>query len=112
MFNYFVLKYLKVTIENLNSCQNLKHLILRHNDLNSLFGLEKCRELWRLDVNNNRIKNLDGLTKFVALGTLNLHRNEFVWNELEKIRHLHIVDLIITNNTKLDKDTNCWWKLL
>ena len=85
----------------------MRHLILRHNNLNSLFGLEKCNELWRLDVNNNSIKNLDGLSKFVALGTLNLHGNQFAWNELEKIRHLHIVDLVISSNTKLDNDPNC-----
>ena len=80
--------------------------------MNNLFGLEKCKELWRLDVNNNRIKNLDGLTKFVALGTLNLQSNDFEWSELEKIRHLHIIDLVINSNPKLDKDVNCWFYLL
>ena len=91
----------------MDTCHNLKHFLVGHNDLDCLLGLEKLSQLWRLDVNNNRVKNLDGLAKFVAFGTLNLHSNEFNWNELEKIRHLHIVDLIIANNSKMTKDPYC-----
>jgi hypothetical protein len=54
-----------------------------------------------------KIKNLDGLARFVAMGTLNLDGNDFGWLELEKIRHLHIIDLITTNNSKLEKDSYC-----
>ncbi len=53
------------------------------------------------------MKNLDGLSKFIAIGTLNLHGNDLNWPELEKIRHLHVVDLVLTNNPKLDKDSFC-----
>ena len=85
----------------------MRHLILRYNDLNCLIGLEKCRQLWRLDVCNNKIKNLDGLNKFVAVGTLNLHGNDYNWTELEKIRHLHVIDLVCSSNPKLERDPNC-----
>ena len=54
-----------------------------------------------------KIKSLDGLSRFVALGSLNLSNNEFNWIELEKIRHLHIIDLIIFDNKKLDKEQHC-----
>ncbi|CAF0915842.1 unnamed protein product [Brachionus calyciflorus] len=91
-------------IENLEQSHNIKHLILRNNEIDILTGLEKVRQLWRFEASNNRIKNLEGFSKFVALGTLNLHGNEFNWSELEKIRHLHIVDLITSNNIKFDKD--------
>lgn len=50
---------------------------------------------------------MDGLSKFVALGTLNLHSNNIDWLEFERIRHLHIVDLITVNNPKLSNDPNC-----
>ncbi|RNA12827.1 leucine-rich repeat-containing 46 [Brachionus plicatilis] len=48
----------------------------------------------------HQIKNLEGFSKFMAIGTLNLHGNEFNWTELERIRHLHIVDFIASNNLK------------
>ena len=96
-----------------------------------MYGLEKCRQLWRLEINNNKVdfnetkivqiffcqllilklKSLDGLSKFLAIGTLNLHENDLNWNELEKIRHLHIIDLTLTNNSKLDKDPYCNYNL-
>ena len=95
------------SIDNLEYFSNLKHLLLRHNELNCLFGLEKCKELWRIDANRNKIKNLDGLSKFVAIGTLDLDGNDFGWLEFEKIRHLHIIDLITTNNLKLERELNC-----
>ena len=41
------------------------------------------------------------------MGTLNLHGNDLNWIELEKIRHLHTIDLILANNPKLDKDPYC-----
>ena len=85
----------------------MNHLILSHNEINGLYGLENCREIWRLELNNNRIKTLDGLTKFIAIGTLNLHGNDLNWLELEKIRHLHTIDIILSNNPKLDKDPYC-----
>ena len=53
------------------------------------------------------MKYLDGLSKFVTFGTLNVSSNDLNWNEMEKIRHLHIVDLIAVNNPKLDKDLYC-----
>ncbi len=49
---------LKAGIENLDECIKLSHLILSHNEINSLYGLEKCRELWRLEINNNRVINI------------------------------------------------------
>ena len=53
------------------------------------------------------MKTLDGLSKFIAMGTLNLHGNDLNWPELEKIRHLHVVDLVLSGNPKLDKDPFC-----
>jgi hypothetical protein len=43
------------SIGGFESYVNLRHLILRQNDLNCLLGLEKCKELWHLDVNHNRV---------------------------------------------------------
>lgn len=54
-----------------------------------------------------KIKNLEGFSKFMSIGTLNLHGNEFNWTELERIRHLHIIDFIASNNLKFGKDPNC-----
>jgi len=42
-----------------------------------------------------------------AFGTLNLQSNVLSWTELEKIRHLHILDLTISNNSFLEKDNYC-----
>jgi hypothetical protein len=93
-------------IENLEAFINLKYLILKNNEINCLYGLERNRQLWQLDISNNRVKNLDGLSKFVALGTLKLHGNDLNWIDLEAIRHLHIIDLFISNNTRLEKESN------
>ena len=42
-------------IDSVEDCINLSDLILSHNEINDIYGLEKCRELWRFDINNNRV---------------------------------------------------------
>jgi hypothetical protein len=54
-----------------------------------------------------KLKSLDGLSKFIAMGTLNMYGNDLNWTELEKIRHLHIIDINLLNNPRLEKDPNC-----
>ena len=53
------------------------------------------------------MKFLTGLQRFVALGTLVLSNNDIGWAELAKIRHLHILDLYLHGNAKLEKDPYC-----
>lgn len=59
-----------------------------------------------------QLKSLEGLSKFLGMGTLNLYGNDINWSELEKIRHLHIVDLILLSNPKLDKDPYCEYSVI
>ena len=42
-----------------------------------------------------------------AFGTLILSNNDLDWNELQKIRHVHILDLTLHGNQKLEVDAYC-----
>jgi len=71
LFYFFILKYMnynsklniyfKVSFENLEQCQNLKHLIVGHNDLDCLLGLEKLSLYIQSSYSFNRLfaKRLD-----------------------------------------------------
>ncbi|KAK1165250.1 hypothetical protein AOXY_G13736 [Acipenser oxyrinchus oxyrinchus] len=91
-------------IVGLGWCANLQTLILSGNSITEVESLECCPQLWRLDLSNNRIQGLGGLSKFMALGTLDLSHNLLAWQELEKIRHLQILDLRLYGNSKLESD--------
>ncbi|KAI8509685.1 hypothetical protein Bbelb_121130 [Branchiostoma belcheri] len=51
------------------------------------------------------VRFLDGLSRFVAMGTLILSNNDLTWEELGKIRQLHILELYLHGNQQLEKDT-------
>ncbi|XP_064625626.1 uncharacterized protein LOC135486618 isoform X2 [Lineus longissimus] len=93
-----------VAIEKLNLCPKLQTLILRGNTISEVENLSYCSQLWKLDLGNNKVKCLDGLSSFVAIGTLTLSNNDLTWQELAKVRHLHILDLSLDGNPRLDKD--------
>ncbi|GCC27124.1 hypothetical protein chiPu_0005546 [Chiloscyllium punctatum] len=67
-------------------------------------NLECCPQLWKVDLSNNKIKGLDGLKRFIALGTLDLSGNLLTWKELQKIRHIQILDLQLYGNPELQND--------
>ena len=54
-----------------------------------------------------KVKNLEGLRRTVALGSLNLANNDLVWSDLSKIQHMHILNLNLHGNRKLEKNTYC-----
>ncbi|WAR24773.1 hypothetical protein MAR_038442, partial [Mya arenaria] len=72
-----------VSIEKLNSCPKLQALNLRGNSI---------------------ICDLDCLAKFVTMGTLNLANNNIGWQEVGKLRHMHILELSLHGNKQLEKD--------
>lgn len=53
------------------------------------------------------MKSLEGLFSVAAFGTLVLANNDLDWNELQKIRHVHILDLSLHGNHKLEMDAYC-----
>ena len=57
------------------------------------------------------MRSLEGLYSVMAFGTLILANNDLDWNELEKIRHVHILDLCLHGNPRLEIDAYCKYKL-
>ncbi|XP_078656555.1 uncharacterized protein LOC144902804 isoform X2 [Branchiostoma floridae x Branchiostoma belcheri] len=94
-----------VLLEKLNMCPRLQALLLRGNHIETVQGLEPCANIWYLDLSNNGVRFLDGLSRFVAMGTLILSNNDLTWEELGKIRQLHILELYLHGNQQLEKDT-------
>ncbi|XP_078575496.1 uncharacterized protein LOC144861455 isoform X1 [Branchiostoma floridae x Branchiostoma japonicum] len=94
-----------VLLEKLNMCPRLQALHLRGNHIETVQGLEACSNIWYLDLSNNGVRFLDGLSRFVAIGTLVLSNNDLTWEEVGKIRQLHILELYLHGNPQLEKDT-------
>uniref|UniRef100_UPI00398F7083 putative nuclease HARBI1 n=1 Tax=Pristiophorus japonicus TaxID=55135 RepID=UPI00398F7083 len=68
---------------------------------------EEVQEEEEEEVKNQDIKGLDGLKRFIALGTLDLSKNLLTWKELQKIRHINILDLRLHGNPELQNDAHC-----
>ena len=47
------------------------------------------------------------MSQFPALGGLQLAFNEVTWRELNRLRHMHILNLMLLGNPQLDCDPNC-----
>ncbi|XP_066298732.1 uncharacterized protein [Branchiostoma lanceolatum] len=94
-----------VLLEKLNMCPRLQALHLRGNHIETVQGLEACANIWYLDLSNNGVRFLDGLSRFVAIGTLILSNNDLTWEEVGKLRQLHILELCLHGNAQLEKDT-------
>jgi len=88
----------------LELCPKLQTVILRGNKIESAPDLRICSQLWKIDLANNVVRSLEGLYSVVAFGTLILANNDLDWNELEKIRHVHILDLCLHGNPRLEID--------
>ena len=54
-----------------------------------------------------KVRSLEGLISVAAFGTLILANNDLDWNELQKIRHVHVLDLCLHGNQKLEMDAYC-----
>ena len=54
-----------------------------------------------------KVRSLEGLISVAAFGTLILANNDLDWNELQKIRHVHVLDLCLHGNHKLEMDAYC-----
>ncbi|XP_078417959.1 uncharacterized protein LOC144692747 isoform X2 [Cetorhinus maximus] len=93
-------------IDGLRCCTHLQILILADNGIIEVENLECCPQLWKVDLSNNKIKGLDGLRQFIALGTLDLSGNLLTWKELQKIRHIQILDLRLYGNPALQNDAH------
>ncbi|XP_048395851.1 protein phosphatase 1 regulatory subunit 7-like [Stegostoma tigrinum] len=93
-------------VDGLSYCTHLQILILADNGIMEVENLECCPHLWKVDLSNNKIKGLDGLKRFIALGTLDLSRNLLTWKELQKIRHIQILDLRLYGNPELQNDVH------
>lgn len=110
-------KYLDISgnhirmINGLSCCTNLQILILADNGITELDNVECCPQLWKVDLSNNKIKCLDGLKRFIALGTLDLSGNLLTWKELQKIRHIQILDLRLHGNPELQNDVHCMYSI-
>lgn len=91
-------------IERLQCCKKIQTLSFRGNHVDYVSNLDHCLQLWKLDLSNNQIKILEGLSKFVAIGTLILSNNQISWTDLNKIRHMHILDLCLHGNKNIEKD--------
>ncbi|XP_038650013.1 uncharacterized protein LOC119964510 isoform X2 [Scyliorhinus canicula] len=94
------------SIDGLSCCTHLQILILADNGIIEVENLDCCPHLWKVDLSNNKIKGLDGLKRFIALGTLDLSGNLLTWKELQKIRHIQILDLRLHGNPELNNDAH------
>ena len=54
-----------------------------------------------------KVRSLEGLISVAAFGTLILANNDLDLNELQKIRHVHVLDLCLHGNHKLEMDAYC-----
>ncbi|XP_071837874.1 uncharacterized protein [Apostichopus japonicus] len=93
-------------IEHLERCCSIQTLLLRGNNVSIIENLALCHQLWHVDISCNDVSNLYTLSRFIALGYLNLSYNNISWNELMKIRHMHILELCLHGNHNLEKDPN------
>ncbi|KAK3716748.1 hypothetical protein QZH41_018228, partial [Actinostola sp. cb2023] len=93
-----------VSVERLELCPKLQTLNLRDNRIEAVPNLDCCPQLWKIDLANNKLRSLEGLCHFPAFGTLILSNNDLDWNELQKIRHIHILDLTLNGNPVLEMD--------
>ncbi|XP_031561141.1 uncharacterized protein LOC116297119, partial [Actinia tenebrosa] len=94
-----------VSVDRLELCPKLQTLILRQNRIEAVPNLDCCPQLWKIDLANNKLRSLEGLSRFPVFGTLILSNNELDWNELLKIRHIHILDLTLHGNPLLEMDS-------
>eukprot|EP00117_Sycon_ciliatum_P016747 scpid25132/ scgid5756/ Protein TILB homolog; Leucine-rich repeat-containing protein 6; Leucine-rich testis-specific protein; Testis-specific leucine-rich repeat protein len=95
-----------VAIELLQHFPKLAYLNLCDNKLETVENLESCRELWHLDLCHNKMLALDGLRHFPVFGTLFLASNRLDWQSLKAIQHIHIVDLQLQGNPRLQDDVH------
>lgn len=93
-----------VSLERLELCPKLQTAIVRGNKIESVPDLRCCPQLWKIDLANNVVRSLEGLISVAAFGTLILANNDLDWNELQKIRHVHVLDLCLHGNQKLEMD--------
>ncbi|RMX53205.1 hypothetical protein pdam_00020636, partial [Pocillopora damicornis] len=93
-----------VSLERLELCPKVQTLIVRGNRIEAVPDLRCYSQLWKIDLANNVVKSLEGLFSVAAFGTLVLANNDLDWNELQKIRHVHILDLSLHGNHKLEMD--------
>ncbi|KAL9951583.1 hypothetical protein ACROYT_G044267 [Oculina patagonica] len=93
-----------VSLERLELCPKLQTAVVRGNKIESVPDLRCCPQLWKIDLANNVVRSLEGLISVAAFGTLILANNDLDWNELQKIRHVHILDLCLHGNHKLEMD--------
>jgi hypothetical protein len=84
-------------------CEKLVSVYLRGNTLRDVDNLMTCRELWKIDVSGNRLENLDGIASFKAIGYLDLRDNQLTWEVLQKLGQMHIMQLYLTGNKKLEE---------
>ena len=91
-------------ILGISACTNLEILILHGNCIDTLSDLSSCPNLWKLDLSCNQLKDLSGFEKFATFGTLIVSENKIKWPHLEKVTHLEILSLHMTDNRNLLKD--------
>ncbi|PFX19137.1 hypothetical protein AWC38_SpisGene16452 [Stylophora pistillata] len=93
-----------VSLERLELCPKLQTLIVRGNRIEAVPDLRCYSQLWKIDLANNVVRSLEGLFSVAAFGTLILANNDLDWIELQKMRHVHILDLSLHGNHKLEMD--------
>ena len=84
----------------LSSCKSLVTLSLRSNCIRSLSNgeLSSCENLYSLDLSDNLLESLDGICEYHCLGDLDISGNRLTFEELDKIRGIHVVCLTLKNN--------------
>ena len=93
-----------VLLDFLHNLPNVEVLILRNNSIESLDNIWQCTNLFHLDVSNNKVKSIEGLSRFAVLGQFSATNNKISWVEIERIRHVQIVDTRLSGNDELEKD--------
>jgi hypothetical protein len=77
----------------------VKWLVLSHNKLTDVEGLEKCTQLEVLHLHNNQLMNVKGLEKLTKLETLWLGKNNLT--DVEGLGNLTQLKVLNLNHNKL-----------
>lgn len=94
------------TMKNIENITSLKHLILSHNQIEEISGLDKIR-LEFLDLRNNKIKKINGLIFQGKLISIHLENNKI--RHIENIKFLDSLhELFIYNNPIKRLDENLY----
>ncbi|MCB0663603.1 MAG: leucine-rich repeat domain-containing protein [Saprospiraceae bacterium] len=87
----------------INGLENITHLFLLHNAIDSLAGLENANQLISLFVNDNKIESLEPISGLVNLEALYINNNSIQSLEgLSDLTHLKTLNCCFNKITSLE----------